>query len=113
MQLNFEAIILSTAKYGENSGIACVLTEEHGIYKGLVRGITGARQRGIYQPGNFIEATWRARLSEHLGNLSAGLIHPGAMPIMDNPLKLAALCSLCSTIEISLQERDPAPTIYK
>ncbi len=112
MQITDEAIILSTSKYGENSGIACILTESHGIYKGLVRGITGKRQRGIYQSGNIIEAIWRARLSEHLGNLSAGLIHAGAMMLMDEPVKLAALSSLCAMLETTLQERDPVPTIY-
>lgn len=113
MQFTDEAMVLSASKYGENSGIACILTQNHGIYKGLVRGITGARQRGLYQPGNMIEATWRARLAEHLGNLTAGLIHASGMAVMDNPIKLAALSSLCSTLEVTLQERDPAPEIYK
>jgi len=112
MQLNFEAIVLSALKYGENSGIACLLTENHGIYKGLVRGITGVKQRGLYQPGNLIEASWRARLSEHLGNLTAGLLHAGGVAVMGEPLKLAALSSMCSILEATLQERDPAPKIY-
>jgi len=113
MQLNFEAIVLSAVKYGENSGIACLLPENHGIYKGLVRGITGVRQRGLYQPGNVIEANWRARLAEHLGNLTAGLLHAGGVAVMDAPLKLAALSSICSVFEATLQERDPVPTIYQ
>lgn len=112
MQLTDEAIILSSSKYGENSGIVCALTENNGVYKGLVRGITGKTQRGIFQPGNIVELTWRARLSEHLGNFSAGLIHSGAVGIMDEPIKLAALSSLCATLEATLQERDPAQTIY-
>jgi DNA repair protein RecO (recombination protein O) len=113
MQLSFEAIVLSAVKYGENSAIACILTENHGIYKGLVRSITGAAQRGLYQPGNVIEAIWRARLSEHLGNLTAGLLHAGGACAMGEPLKLAALSSICSILESTLQERDPAPTIYQ
>lgn len=112
MQLTDEAIILSSNKYGENSGIVCALTENNGIYKGLVRGITGKTQRGTYQPGNVVDLTWRARLSEHLGNFSAGLLSSGAVSIMDNPIKLAALSSLCATLEATLQERDPANTIY-
>lgn len=112
MQITDEAIILSTNKFGENSGITCVLTENHGIYKGLVRSITSKRNRGVYQPGNIIEMTWRARLSEQLGNLSAGLLYSGATAIMDNSVKLAALSSLCATMESTLQERDPAPSIF-
>lgn len=112
MQFTDDAIVLSARKYGENSGIACVLTANHGIYKGMVRSITGSRQRGLYQPGNMIEATWRARLSEHLGNLTAGLIHAGGVAVMDSPMKLAALSSLCSMLEVTLQEREQASEIY-
>ena len=113
MQLNFEAIVLSAVKYGENSAIVCVLTENQGLYKGLVRSITSAQQRGIYQPGNIIEATWRARLSEHLGNLTSGLVNASGVALMDAPLKLAALSSMCAILESTLQERDAASTIYQ
>lgn len=112
MQITDEAIILSANKFGENSGIITVLTENHGIYKGLVRGVSGKNNRGIYQVGNIVEMVWRARLSEQLGNLSAGLVCSGSGMAMDNPIKLAALSSLSATIEAALQERDPAPTIF-
>ncbi len=113
MQFIDEAIVLSASKYGENSGIACIFTQKHGIYKGMVRGITSKNQRGLYQPGNIIEATWRARLAEQLGNFNAELVHAAAIMVMDSPLKLAALSSLCAILEATLQERDSAPGIYK
>jgi DNA repair protein RecO (recombination protein O) len=113
MKFNDDAIILSAHKYGENSGIACVLTENYGIYKGMVRNITSNKQRGIYQPGNVVEINWQARLSEHLGNFSAGLIHCTAAMIMDKAIKLSALSSMCAMIEITAQERDPVPNIYQ
>jgi DNA repair protein RecO (recombination protein O) len=113
MQFTDDAIVLSSTKYGESSGIACILTENYGIYKGLVRGVTGSRQRGLYQPGNIIEATWRARLAEHLGNLTAGLINAGGVAVMDHPIKLAALSAICSMLEATLQERERANEIYQ
>jgi DNA repair protein RecO (recombination protein O) len=113
MQFIDEAIVLSSGKFGENSGIACVLTSQHGIYKGLVRGISSKQNRGIYQLGNVVEITWRARLSEHLGSLSAGLLYSGAGCIMGNPERLAALSSLCAIFATTLQERDPVIPLYK
>lgn len=106
------AIIISICKYGESSGIVTMLTENHGLFKGLVRGIQGKNQRGIYQTGNMVEATWRGRLSEHLGNFTAELASPNAAYLMSCPKRLAALNSICSIIDSTLPERDPALEIF-
>ncbi len=112
MEINDEAIILSSRKYGENSGIVTAITKNHGLYKGLVKGITSTKQRGIYQQGNIVELVWRARLAEHLGNISASLLSTNLALIMTNPTKLAALSSICSILELTIQEREAVSEIY-
>ncbi len=62
-----DGIVLSARKHGESSAIVMLLTRVHGRHAGLVRGGAGRRARGIYEPGNRVHSTWRARLSEHLG----------------------------------------------
>ena len=62
-----EAIVLGVKRHGETSVILELMTHGHGRHLGLVRGGSGARLRGILQPGNAVRATWRARLDEHLG----------------------------------------------
>ncbi|MDA0781783.1 MAG: DNA repair protein RecO [Rickettsiales bacterium] len=112
MQWNDQAIILSTRKYGESSGILSLISKEHGLFNGLVRGVSSKKNCGIYQTGNFIEATWRGRLSEHLGSFSSELQTPNAAILMDCPLRLAALNCICAVLETSLPEREPAKQIY-
>jgi len=72
-------IVLSARKHGESGVILSLLTEAHGRHLGLVRGGAGRRARGLYEPGNLVEATWRARLEDHPGErvaLDAGLVRP-------------------------------------
>ena len=54
-------------RHGESAAIVSVFTRQHGRYTGLVRGGFGRRARPIYQQGNVLQVTWRARLAEQLG----------------------------------------------
>jgi DNA repair protein RecO (recombination protein O) len=106
------AIILTTKKHGESSGVVSLLSSEHGFFKGLVRGISGKKQCGTYQSGNLVEATWRGRLSEHLGNFTAELTTPNAALLLHCPKRLAALSSICAILENTLPEREQAQKIF-
>lgn len=108
-----QAIVLSAKKYGESSAIVTLLTAEHGIFKGLVRGISGKKQRGIYQTGNLIEAIWRGRLSEHLGNFTAELESANAAMLLSSSSKLSALLSISSILESVLPEREPHMDVFE
>ena len=107
-----EGIALGVKRHGETSVILELMTRGHGRHLGLVRGGSGARLRGILQPGNELRATWRARLDEHLGHYTvegsnlraAGFL--GAAYAVHGVSHLAALCRL-------LAEREPHPSIYE
>lgn len=99
MEWHDDGIIIGARKHGETSVIATVLTREHGRHAGLIRGGAGKRMRGIVQPGNKVRATWRARLSEHLGNFSLEPIESYAAAALSNGDRLAALTSACALIE--------------
>jgi DNA repair protein RecO (recombination protein O) len=106
------AIILATRKHGESSAIVTLLTEQLGLYNGLVKGITAPRLRGIYQQGNLIHATWKARLPEHLGFLTGELLESSAPIMMGDRARLAALSSICAMISHCLPERESAERIF-
>ena len=53
-----------SARTQSAAAIVTLLTAAHGRHAGLVRGGAGSRARGLYQPGNQVRATWRARLEE-------------------------------------------------
>ncbi len=112
MQWTDDALLLSIAKHGESSAIADLLTRQHGRYKGLIRGASAPRLRGVLQPGNQLTATWKARLPEHLGTVTVELAAANAAHLMSKRDQLAALSCLCAVASICLPEREPAGSAY-
>ncbi|MDX1974969.1 MAG: DNA repair protein RecO [Rickettsiales bacterium] len=113
MQWTDQGILLSTRKYGENSAIARIFTQEHGVHAGVIKSIHSKAKRGLLQTGNGVSVNWQARLSEQLGIFSCELMHPNAALLMDRPQALSALTSSCALLEISLPERHPYKMLYQ
>lgn len=112
MEWRQSAVILDCRPYGETSTIAHVLTRDHGRYAGLVRGGRGKRLRGILQPGNEIDATWRARLADQLGNLSIEPVKDRAARHLSDQVRLAGLTAVCALVQQTMPEREAHPAIY-
>ncbi len=112
MEWRDEGIILSVRPHGETSAIVELFTRDHGRHLGLVRGGRSRRNRPILQLGNHVDATWRARLAEHLGNLTAELRRGLAAEVMERKVALSGLMSLCALARL-LPERDPHPSLYE
>ncbi len=113
MEWQDDGIILSVKKHGESSAIVNLLTPTQGRHAGLVRGGFGKRLRGILQPGNKVQASWRARLPEHLGNFIIEPVTAYAANALADANRLAALSSACALIEASLPEREPHPAVLE
>ena len=113
MEWTDEGIVLAARKHGESAAIVQLLTRSHGRHAGLVHGGAGAKSRGVLQPGNRLQVTWRARLAEHLGNYACEQLHSGAATLLDDPLRLAALSATCALAEVALPEREPHPAVYE
>ncbi|MDX2074488.1 MAG: DNA repair protein RecO [Alphaproteobacteria bacterium] len=106
------AIVLSVRKHAETSALVEILTEQNGVYKGIVRGAFSKNNRGVYQPGNVIAAHWSARIAEHMGAIRAELHTPYAALIMPHARALALLSSACSLLAAALPERHTYPKLY-
>jgi len=107
-----DGIVLSARRHGESGAIVSLLTRAHGRHAGLVLGGAGRRARGIYEPGNRVSATWRARLSEHLGHYACELAESRAAALLDDALRLAALTSAAGLLDAALPEREPHERLY-
>ena len=105
--------VLTTRSHGENSLIVSLLTEKNGKSSGLVRGGGSSKRRGVYQPGNFLEVVWKARLPDHLGTYRCELIRSHAANFLDTPLPLLALSSAVIILERALPEREPERELFK
>jgi DNA repair protein RecO (recombination protein O) len=112
MDWSDHGIVLSVRPHGESAVIATLLTAEHGRHLGLVRGGRGSRSRGVFQLGNVVSASWRARLDEHLGNYACELLNATSALLLDDPLRLAALASACAVADAVLPEREPHARVY-
>lgn len=100
-------LVLSARPHGESSAILSLLTGEHGRHAGLARGARSRSRRGALEPGTLVRATWRARLTEHLGSYVCEGVRSLAAPVLADPGRLSALASVCALLDSALPEREP------
>lgn len=112
MEWEAAGIVVDVRPYGEGDAIAAVMTEAHGVHRGLARGGAARGRAAIWQPGNMLQVRWVGRIAEQLGSFTGELVHPTAALAMDAPLALALLSSACAVAEGALPEREPHPPVF-
>jgi DNA repair protein RecO (recombination protein O) len=112
MEWTDEGIILGVRRHGESSAIVELLTRGHGRHLGLVRGGAGSRMRPVLQPGNSVNAVWRARLDEHLGYYQLEGTRMRAATLLASGHAVYGITHLASLARL-LPERDPHEDIYE
>lgn len=112
MEWTGEGVLLTARPHGESAAIIEVLSPDHGLHKGVVRGGAGRRMSPILQPGAQLQLVWRARLDEHLGTFAVEPIRGRAAAIMVDAERLAALNAIAALTVFALPERDPHPRFY-
>lgn len=112
MEWSDRAIVLGARPHGESAAVLTLLTESHGRHAGLLPGGQSRKVRGLYQAGNRVSATWRARLAEHLGTYRCELEANLAARLLDAPDRLAVLAAAVAVTDKALPEREPHPAVY-
>ncbi|MFL5287101.1 MAG: DNA repair protein RecO [Rhodopila sp.] len=112
MEWDAPAIVLDARPYGEGDAVATVMTETHGLHRGLARGGASRGKAATWQAGNLVQVRWAARLSDQLGSFTGELVHPGAAHAMQEALPLAMLTAACAVAEGALPERVPQPRTF-
>ncbi|MBV8939154.1 MAG: recombination protein O N-terminal domain-containing protein, partial [Alphaproteobacteria bacterium] len=113
MHFTDRAFVLSVRRHAEHNGIIKVLSKDHGVIGGLARGVAGKTGRGLWQPGNAVMVSWKARLPDQLGTLTGELMEPVASRLMARADALSALLSAAALVSILLPERAPHPRLYQ
>ena len=112
MQFVDEGYIVNLRKYGENSVIVTVVSKNHGLLTGFVKGGMSKKNLGVYQLGNLIRIDAYARFEENLLSFKTELIQPVAVNFMNNSQKLSALSAMCSLCVVCLQENENLERFY-
>ncbi len=113
MEWRDEAIVLAARPHGEGAAVVQLLTREHGRHAGLMHGGNSRSKRGVIEPGNRVDAVWRARLPEHLGRYTIEATRHYSADFMDDPARLAALSAACAVTETVIPEREPHPGLFE
>lgn len=105
------AIVCAIRHHGEHGIIARLLTHEHGLVAGYVRGGRSTRLRPVLMPANLVQAEFRARTGEQLASLTIELEHSRG-PLLAEPLPAAAIEWSCALTAAALPEEQPYPSLY-
>ena len=112
MQWQDEAIIIGVKRHGETSVVAEVMTRSRGRHLGLVRSGRSRTMQPVLQPGNRVEAVWRARLDEHLGEFKLEPVKLRAARLMETATSVYGVQAMGALLRL-LPERDPHPHLYE
>ncbi|MGF9692802.1 DNA repair protein RecO [Rhizobium sp. 0TCS1.26] len=112
MQWQDEGIVIGVRRHGETSVVAELMTRERGRHMGLVRGGRSRTMQPVLQPGNRVDAVWRARLDEHLGDFKLEPIHLRAARLMESATAVYGVQAMGALLRL-LPERDPHPHLYE
>ena len=112
MQVDSEALVCAVLTHGEHGAIVRMLTPDHGLVAGYVRGGRGRRLRPVLIPGNLVAAQLRWRTEAQLPQASMELVHSRA-PILAEPLPSAAIEWATALVASALPERQPYPRVYQ
>ena len=109
---NDNVILLSSKPHGETGMLTSVFSKYNGRYKAFVYGGNSQKKRSTFQQGNLCNAHWKARMPEQMGSIKLELLKSIAPNIMNSPIQLSALLSVCEIFEYILPEREPNERLY-
>ena len=112
MEWSERGLIIGLKKHGETSVILELMTRGHGRHLGVVRGGRSKSMQPVLQPGNEVEAVWRARLEEHIGLFAVEAALLRTDTLLSSAQALHGVNFLSGMLRL-LPERDPHPGLYE
>jgi DNA repair protein RecO (recombination protein O) len=111
VQITTLAIICAVRAHGEAGAIVRLLSPDHGLLAGYVRGGRSRTMRPVLQASNIVRAELRARVDTQLPALSVELVQSRG-PLMAEPLAAAALDWSTALTAAVLPEGHPYPSVH-
>ncbi len=111
MRIECEAIVVGVRAHGEHGAIVRLMTGEHGLLAGYVRGGRSRQLRPVLSPGNVVKAELRARLETQLAALTVEMVK-ARTALLCEPLAAAAIEWTTALAAAALPEGQPYPRIH-
>ncbi|MBU6235877.1 MAG: DNA repair protein RecO [Alphaproteobacteria bacterium] len=112
-QFQDNGIVLAARPHGEGAAVVTLLTEKLGRHAGYVHGgMSSTRLRAQLQPGALLTVGWNARTEGQLGSYTVEDASGPNPATLDDAAALAALQSVCTTLERALPERESHPALF-
>jgi DNA repair protein RecO (recombination protein O) len=111
MRIEAQAIVCALRTHGEHGAVVRLMTEEHGLQAGYVRGARGKRMRPVLIAGNLVSATLSARTDTQLPQATVELTCSRA-PLLGEPLPAAGIEYSTALTATALPEAQPYPRLY-
>ena len=111
MRFDTSAVVVGLRAHGEHGAIVRLMTPDHGLQAGYVRGARGRRLRPVLVPGNLVEANLAARSESQLAQMTVELAHSRA-PLLGEPLPAAAIDWATALTATALPEGQPYPRLH-
>ena len=112
MRIETKAIVCALRNHGEHGAVVRLMTPEHGLQAGYVRGARGRRMRPVLIPGNVVQAQLAARSDTQLPHAVVELVHSRA-PLLSEPLLAAAIEWAAVLTASVLPEGQPYGRLYE
>jgi len=112
MRIDTPAIVCALRNHGEHGAVVRLMTPQHGLQAGYVRGARGRRMRPVLIAGNVVQAHLSARTDTQLPQATIELVHSRA-PLLSEPLAAAAIEWATVLTATVLPEGQPYPPVYQ
>jgi DNA repair protein RecO (recombination protein O) len=109
MKWTDEGIVTAITPFSEDQARLSLLTQTNGRQSGLFR---LSKRQSVLQLGDFVSATWNARLSEHLGRFQIERFDSFAPRLFHDAWRLWLLQNSCGLMA-TLPDRHPYPIIFE
>jgi len=106
-----EAIVCTVRRHGEHGAVVRLMTPDHGLQAGYVRGGRSTALRPVLLPANRVQAELRSRSADQLAGLTVELAQSRA-PFFAEPLAAAAFGWACALTGAVPPEGQPYPRLY-
>lgn len=112
MEWRADGILIALRRHGESAAIVELFTADHGRHLGVVRGGASRRMAPLLQTGAQLDATWKARLSDHIGSYTVELRKSRAADVLGDRVALEGMSAVCALLSFALPERAPYPALH-